>query len=98
MDAKKRQYYFDGRSILLDQYDESSKFDQNFDESDNLYRSGTNNNFYQSGMSQKLDKTFKQNQSIEEAKVVHENANEDNYGIKSYKKIFINLLGVDNFL
>ncbi len=81
MDAKKRQYYFDGRSILLDQYDELSKFDQNFDDSDNLYRSATNNNFYQSGvMSSNIDRTFKQNQSIEEAKIGDENANQDNYG------------------
>jgi len=80
MDVKKRQYYFDGRSILLDQYDETSKFDQNFDDSQNLYRNDTDQNFYQSRMSQKLDKTFKGNQSIEEAKIVRENMNEDNYG------------------
>jgi len=80
MDVKKRQYYFDGRSILLDQYDETSKFDQNFDDSQNLYRNDTDQNFYQSRMSQKLDKTFKGNQSIEEAKIVRENMNKDNYG------------------
>lgn len=90
MDAKKRQYYFDGRSILLDQYDETSKFDQNFDESENLYRSESNQNFYQSGLSQKLDKTFKGNQSIEEGKVVHENLNEDNYGKFNYLTINFN--------
>lgn len=84
MDVKKRQYYFDGRSILLDQYDETSKFDQNFDESENLYRSESNQNFYQSQMSQKLDKTFKGNQSAEEIKVVQENMNEDNYGNSHY--------------
>jgi len=81
MDVKKRQYYFDGRSIILDQYDESIKFDQNFDESENLYRSGLNQNFYQSGISNKLDKTFKQNLSLEEGKVVQEKTNEENYGI-----------------
>ena len=34
MDAKKRIYYFDGKSILLDTYDEKN-FDQIFEDSKN---------------------------------------------------------------
>jgi hypothetical protein len=79
MESKKRQYYFDGRSILLDQYEESSKFDQNFDESDN-FQATNSNNFYNSGISNKIETNFKNSQNFQESQMINESAkeNEDN--------------------
>ena len=80
MDQKKRQYFFDGRSILLDQYDESVKFDQNFDESEHFPMSASNSNinFYQSNNSNKFSKNFKQqNLSNNTSNIVQEQPNED---------------------
>lgn len=95
MDVKKRQYYFDGRSVLLDQYDESSKFDQNFDESDNLYRS-TSNNFYQSNLSNKLDKNVKKNKSPTDKNIVQEHDNEENYGNCCLNINFFYFININN--
>jgi hypothetical protein len=50
MDSKKRMYYYDQKYILMDDVDESKRFDQNYDE---FYNSrDSKSNFYQSNISQ----------------------------------------------
>lgn len=56
MDVKQRMYYFDGKSILLDNIDETNKFDQTFDDakqSQTLQKTEKDlkNNFFQSNNS-----------------------------------------------
>lgn len=75
MESKKRQYYFDGRSILLDQYEESGKFDQNFDESEN-FQASNSNNFYASGISNKYEGNLKNSQTYQESQIINESAKE----------------------
>src|SRR5689334_11790393 len=58
MDIKKRMYFFDGRSILMDNYDESIKFDQNFDETNFKKEVDNKNTLMQSSMSMDNMKNF----------------------------------------